>query len=91
MQVKCAMLCSMTVQCLLFLTGYKGLYGTLYYSVHSHSSKMVCKVKQFVSVHIMKAYQGVMAQLHPFLTLAFGGGEWLAKRPSHSLGLMTGP
>jgi len=52
---------------------------------------MVCKVKQFVSVHIMKAYQGVMAQLHPFLTLAFGGGEWLAKRPSHSLGLMTGP
>jgi len=87
MQVKCAMLCSTTAQCLLFLTVYKGLYGTLYCSVHSHSYKMVCKLKQFVSVHIMKAYQGVMAQLHPFLTLAFGGGEWLAKCPRHTLRL----
>jgi len=75
----------------MFLTRYKGLYGAMYHSVHSHSYKMVCKVKQFVSVHIMKAYQGVMAQIHSFLTLAFGAGEWLAKQPSHSLGLMTGP
>ena len=32
-----------------------------------------------------------MAQLHPFLPLAFGRGEWSAKCPSHSLGLTTGP
>jgi len=51
------MLHSMTVQCLMFLTGYKGLYGTMNCSVQSHSYKKVCNTKQVVSVHIMKAYQ----------------------------------
>jgi len=55
------MLRHMTVQCLLFLTGYKGLYGIMNYSVQSHSYKMVCTAKQVVSVHFMKAYQGVIA------------------------------
>jgi hypothetical protein len=29
----------------------------------------------------MKAYWGVEAQLHAFLTLALDGGEWSASRP----------
>jgi len=39
------------------------------------------KVKA-ISVHAMKAYEGVEIQLHLFIIPAFGGGEESVSRPS---------
>jgi hypothetical protein len=36
----------------------------------------------FYFYHAMETHGGVAMYLHAFLTLAFGGGEWTASRPS---------
>jgi hypothetical protein len=40
-------------------------------------------------MHAMKAYEGVEAYLHSFLTLALGGGELSTLGPATSLPMKT--